>query len=67
MSAPTKFSNHKETRSEKVRNLLGSRPTAIVRWGITIITIIFMILLTIVCLLPAPYSNGETILRHFIG
>lgn len=56
-----------ELRSEKVRKLIGEIPPSLVRWGTAIIIIIFIALLAAVCLLPYPYSNGESILRHFIG
>lgn len=55
-----------ELRSEKVRKLIGEIPPSLVRWGTAIITIVFLALLAAVCLLPYPYSNGESILRHFI-
>lgn len=42
------------------------RPSISGRWGTAIITIVFIALLAAVCLLPYPYSNGESILRHFI-
>ena len=54
-------------RSEKVRELLGEIPPSLVRWGTAIIAIVFIGLVVAVCLLPYPYSNGESILRHFIG
>ena len=56
-----------ELRSEKVRQLIGEIPPSLVRWGIAIITIVFIALIAAVCLLPYPCSNGESILRHFIG
>ncbi len=56
-----------ELRSEKVRKLIGEIPPSLVRWGTAIIVIVFIALLAAVCLLPYPYSNGESILRHFIG
>jgi hypothetical protein len=56
-----------ELRSEKVRQLIGEIPPSLVRWGIAIIAIVFIALIAAVCLLPYPYSNGESILRHFIG
>lgn len=56
-----------ELRSEKVRQLIGEIPPSLVRWGTAIIAIVFIALLTAVCLLPYPYSNGESILQHFIG
>lgn len=55
-----------ELRSEKVRQLIGEIPPSLVRWGIAIIAIVFIALIAAVCLLPYPYSNGESILRHFI-
>lgn len=56
-----------ELRSEKVRQLIGEIPPSLVRWGIAIIAIVFIALIAAVCLLPYPYSNGESILRHFIN
>lgn len=56
-----------ELRSEKVRQLIGEIPPSLVRWGIAIIAIVFIALIAAVCLLPYPYSNGESILRHFFG
>ncbi len=55
-----------ELRSEKVRKLIGEIPPSLVRWGTVIIAIVFIALLAVVCLLPYPYSNGESIFRHFI-
>lgn len=56
-----------ELRSEKVRKLIGEIPPSLVRWGTVIIAIVFLSLLAAVCLLPYPYSHGESILQHFIG
>lgn len=56
-----------ELRSEKVRQLIGEIPPSLVRGGIAIIAIVFIALIAAVCLLPYPYSNGESILRHFIN
>jgi len=53
-----------ELRSEKVRKLLGEIPQSLVRWGMVIMLIIFIALLAVVCLLPYPYSNGESIIEH---
>lgn len=36
-----------ELRSEKVRNLLGEIPPALVRWGTVIIVAIFLVLLLV--------------------
>ncbi|MCH5239449.1 MAG: hypothetical protein J1F38_04445 [Muribaculaceae bacterium] len=56
-----------ELRSEKVRNLIGEIPPSLVRWGTVVIVLIFLLLLTALCLLPYPYSNGETIIKHFFS
>ncbi len=61
-----KISNDIELRSEKVRDLLGEIPPALVRWGTVIIVAIFLALLLVVCFVPYPYSNGESILQHII-
>ena len=53
-----------ELRSEKVRTLLGEIPPSLVRWGTMIIVAIFLILLLVVCFMPYPYSQGESILQH---
>lgn len=55
-----------ELRSEKVRNLLGEIPPALVRWGTVIIVAIFLVLLIVLCFMPYPYSNGESILQHWL-
>lgn len=55
-----------ELRSEKVRKLIGEIPPSLVRWGMAIIAIVFIALLAAVCLLPYPYSNGESILHHLL-
>lgn len=53
-----------ELRSEKVRDIIGTIPPALVHWGIAVITIIFGILLLVVLLVPYPYGDGETIFQH---
>lgn len=55
-----------EPRSEKVRNLLGEIPPSLVRWGTVIIVAIFLILLLVVCFMPYPHSQGESILQHLL-
>lgn len=55
-----------ELRSEKVRNLLGEIPPALVRWGTVIIVTIFLALLLVVCFVPYPHSQGESILQHLL-
>lgn len=56
-----------ELRSEKVRNIIGTIPTALVRWGFAIITIILVILMLVVFLVPYPYGTGETIFQHLFS
>ncbi|WMI96697.1 hypothetical protein [Bacteroides fragilis] len=53
-----------ELRSEKVRNIIGTIPSALVHWGIAVITIILVILILVVFLVPYPYGVGETIFQH---
>lgn len=55
-----------ELRSEKVRTLLGEIPPSLVRWGTVIIVAIFLILLLVVCFMPYPHSQGESILQHIL-
>ncbi len=58
--------NDIELRSEKVRNLLGEIPPSLVTWGTAIIMAIVMILLMVVCFVPYPHSQGESIMQHII-
>lgn len=53
-------------RSKKVQDLLGEIPHSLVRWGTVIIMAIFLALLLTVCFMPYPYSNGESILQHWL-
>lgn len=55
-----------ELRSEKVRNLLGEIPPSLVRWGTVIIVTILLVLLFVLCFMPYPHSNGESILQHWL-
>ena len=63
-SKKKKSSEEIELRSEKVRNLLGEIPPSIIRWGTVIIVAIFLIL--VICFMPYPYSNGESILQYIV-
>jgi hypothetical protein len=60
-------SNQIELRSEKVRNIIGTIPSALVRWGIAVITIIFITLMFVIFLVPYPYGEGETIFQHLFN
>lgn len=56
-----------ELRSEKVRRIVGTIPAALVRWNIIVLLVIVCTLLWIVCAVPYPYGEGESILRHILG
>lgn len=55
-----------ELRSEKVRSILGDIPQSLVMWGTGIIIFIFLTLLIVVCFVPYPHSEGESIMRHIL-
>lgn len=58
--------NKIEIRSEKARKLIGDIPPSLTYWGIIILSAVFVALAAVVCLVPYPYSNGESILRHLM-
>lgn len=55
-----------ELRSEKVRSILGDIPQSLVMWGTGIIILIFLTLLMVVCFVPYPHSQGESIFQYII-
>lgn len=57
---------HIELRSEKVLERLGEISPALVTWGTVLIAAIFIALLAIVCLVPYPHSQGESIIQHLL-
>ena len=61
------FDENMELRSEKVRQILGEIPSSLMRWGLVIMAIILLGLILVVCLVPYPYSDGESILRHLLS
>lgn len=64
----TATAQHKiELRSEKARQILGEIPPSLACWGIAIIAIVLILLIVAACLLPYPYSNGESIIIHILG
>lgn len=67
METKNKIYDQIELRSEKVRNIIGTIPSVLVRWGTVVIAIIFITLLLVVFLIPYPYGEGETILQHFFS
>lgn len=64
----TMFKEKIELKSEDVRKTINEIPSALVNWGITIIIIIFVTLISIIVFVPYPYGNGESIFDHlFLG
>lgn len=53
-----------ELRSEKVRNIIGSVPPTLVRWGIVVIALILIMLILAISLIPYPYEEDETIFQY---
>lgn len=51
-------------RSEKVRNIINIKPPVFIQYGTIVITIVFILLLTIVLCMPYPYGKGENIIKH---
>ena len=58
-------SDRMELRSEKVRNIIGTIPPALVCWSIVVIAIIFVGLLLVLFFVPYPYGEGETFFQHW--
>ena len=55
-----------ESCSAKVWKLLGKISPLLVRWGTVIIVTVFLVLLLVVCFMPYPHSQGESILQHIL-
>lgn len=53
-----------DLRSEKVKEILGRSPNKFIRWGVTIICIIYFFILVWVLCLEFPYSQGKTVFEH---
>lgn len=51
-------------RSDKVRELLGERPPAAVRWGTAVITLVFIAILVAVSLIHYP-GTDMPIIQYF--
>ena len=56
-----------ELRSEKVRRIVGAVPSRLIGWNTTVIVIILLSLLLVVCFVPYPYGDGESIIRHIVN
>lgn len=54
-----------ELRSERVRNIIGRIPPALVWWSVAIIIFVLVILVLVVFLVPYPYGEGESIFHYF--
>lgn len=67
MSTEQYKKNKLELRSEKVRQRIGEIPQSLVICGVVIILTITVVLITILCLIPYPYSKGESILQHMLS
>lgn len=50
-----------EERSEKIRKILNTKPHWILRYGITLIFVLFIVLLVIVFCFDYPYGDGKSI------
>ena len=48
-----------ELRSEKIRHIIGEIPSRIVRYGITIITIVLLVLLVGAYFIPYPETIAQ--------
>ena len=57
--------NDIELRSDKVRNPLEEIPPLVSWWTVIIVAIILVALL-VVCFVPYPHSQGESILQHIL-
>lgn len=55
-----------ELRSEDDSKLLEEKYSSVIGWSTTAIVSIFLILLLVVCFIPYPNSNGESIIQHII-
>lgn len=53
-------------RSIRVRQIMGHKPSIILRYGTLLIILIFTLLLVVVLIQPLPHGNGETILRYLL-
>lgn len=54
-------------RSPKFEQLLGQKPSFILRWGIVIIFAVFIIIIGISLFSNFPYEKGETLFNHIFN
>lgn len=56
-----------ELRSGKIRAMAGDIPRRLMVIGLTVMLFIILLLAAALILIPYPYSEGESILRHMMG
>jgi len=61
------ISNDDTTHSSKFNTVLGELPNKTLRWGITFIFAVFIILLAITLCLKLPHCGGETIFERLMS
>lgn len=54
-----------ELRSEKVRKIIGDMPSGFIRYGISIITCIIILIFTTCYFIP--YKNGQNIIEYIMN
>lgn len=55
-----------ELRSEEARKVIDTMPSSLILWTVVIVVCIFIILLSVVFLVPSPLGEGETIFDQWI-
>lgn len=53
-----------DKRSEKIKEILNSEPSFLIRWGTIFVFLIFACVLIIMIGSMYPYGHGETIFEH---
>ena len=56
-----------ELRSEKAPRSIGAIPRSLTVWSLLVTLFFFAAIILAVCLIPYPYSRGESILQHLLG
>ena len=63
----TQGAEREEIHSEKVRCLLNEMPRSLTIWGCMVTAVVFIGIALTLCLMPYPYSGGESILEHLLN
>ena len=58
--------NRIELRSEKVRNMIGEMPSFLIRWGNTILVVIFVLLVCLVCIFQEMNVGISSVFLIFV-